>query len=443
MSGSELQAIMELVLPEDVLMEAVEAAGFVQRRRKREALKFLRAMLLSAASPSGGRQADIMRTYFERQGGAPVARGSFYDWFGPALERVLERLAQRVLAQVRQQEPDLPGPLLGCVDDWLIVDSTTVRLDDRLQADYPGTGEYAALKVHKTLSVGCGTVVDYHFSPAREHDSPHLELDESWREKGLLVDLGYASLERLRQCQRYGVRIVIRLKQGWKPKVERIVRGDLSRTFAPGTDLELVLQDPSLVLGNCIDADVTVGADRIPMRLIGVLIPGKGYYFYLTNLPRSVGPRQIAELYRVRWEVELNNKLDKSSHRLDEIDSCKPAAVRALIHATMISSMLVGLIVHQHNLEIAREATDPDGTRTRAPLHHGLVARELASCGHRVAAALDQGPLADAAEWAHLAKVIVFLGTDTNWRHKPSVLDRMRGYRVMPSRRTQRIRAGP
>jgi hypothetical protein len=268
MSGSELQAIMELVLPEDVLMEAVEAAGFVQRRRKREALKFLRAMLLSAASPSGGRQADIMRTYFECQGGAPVARGSFYDWFGPALERVLERLAQRVLAYVRQQEPDLPGPLLGCVDDWLIVDSTTVRLDDRLQEDYPGTGDYAALKVHKTLSVGCGTVVDYHFSPAREHDSPHLELDESWRGKGLLVDLGYASLERLRQCQRYGVRIVIRLKQGWKPKVERIVRGDLSRTFAPGTDLELVLQDPYLVLGNCIDADVTVGADRysVPHR---------------------------------------------------------------------------------------------------------------------------------------------------------------------------------
>jgi hypothetical protein len=108
------------------------------------------------------------------------------------LERVLERLAQRVLAYVRQQEPDLPGSLLGCVKDWRIVDSTTVRLDDRLQQDYPGTGDDAALKVHKTLSAGCGTVVDYHLSPARAHDSPHLAIDEAWRGTGLLVDLGYA-----------------------------------------------------------------------------------------------------------------------------------------------------------------------------------------------------------------------------------------------------------
>lgn len=133
-------------------MEAVEAAGVVQRRRKREALKFLRAMLLAAASPAGGRQADIMRTYFEPQGGAPAARGSFYDWSGPALERVMARLSQRVLAHVRQQEPDLPGPLLGCVAEWRIMDSTTVRLDDRLKKDYPATGDYVALKVHYNLA---------------------------------------------------------------------------------------------------------------------------------------------------------------------------------------------------------------------------------------------------------------------------------------------------
>ena len=38
------------------------------------------------------------------------------------------------------------------------------------------------------------------------------------------------------------------------------------------------------------------------------------------------------------WEIEINNKLDKSSHRLDEIDARKPAAVHALIHASRPSS---------------------------------------------------------------------------------------------------------
>jgi hypothetical protein len=58
MTGDELKAIMETVLPDSVLNRVVEAAGFEQRERKRDALMFLRAMLISGASPSGGRQAD-------------------------------------------------------------------------------------------------------------------------------------------------------------------------------------------------------------------------------------------------------------------------------------------------------------------------------------------------------------------------------------------------
>jgi hypothetical protein len=173
------------------------------------------------------------------------------------------------------------------------------------------------------------------------------------------------------------------------------------------------------------------------------LVPKHGYCFYLTNLPRSIGPRQVADLYRVRWEVELSNNLDKSSHRLDEIDARKPAAVNALVHATVISSMLVGLIVHRNNLTIARDATTPDGTRTQPPLHHGLVARGLATSAFRLTDMLDQGPLTEAAEWDRQADVLRFMGHDTNWRRKPSVLDQMRGYKVMPSQRKQRIRAGP
>lgn len=39
--------------------------------------------------------------------------------------------------------------ILGTVADWRIVDSTTIKLDDELIAEWPGTLDYAALKVHK------------------------------------------------------------------------------------------------------------------------------------------------------------------------------------------------------------------------------------------------------------------------------------------------------
>ena len=128
-----------------------------------------------------------------------------------------------------------------------------------LHGDFPGTGAYAAIKVHKILSVGCGAPVRYHFSPAREHDSRHLQIDESWRGYGLLADLAYASVAHLRACNTYEVRFVIRLKENWKPKVDYIARGQVTQEFFPGTDLDALLEAETLVLdGRAIDADVLV-----------------------------------------------------------------------------------------------------------------------------------------------------------------------------------------
>jgi hypothetical protein len=213
----------------------------------------------------------------------------------------MEALALRTLAYARAQQVDLPGPLSG-VKDWSIVDSTTIKVRDALREEFPGTSDYAALQVHKVLSVGCGAPVRYHFSPAREHDSPHLQIDESWRGYGLLADLAYASLAHLQACETYDVRFIIRLKDHWKPKVEYIARGQVTREFFPGTELDALLAEDILRLdGRAIDADVRVGGrtNPRPLRLVGVQTP-KGYCCFLTNLPPRIGPRQVADLYRVR-----------------------------------------------------------------------------------------------------------------------------------------------
>jgi hypothetical protein len=427
MLGAELRQIMVTMLPDHVLAEVAVATGFHQRDRKRDAVKFLRTMLIAASSPAGGRQADIMRHYFEM--GAPrVVRGTFYDWFGPPLEEALTVLKDIALEWARAQPVDLPG-ILGGVRDWRIVDSETVLLDERLVAEYPSTGDHAALKIHKTMSVGTGMTIDYHLSPARDHDSPHLTIDENWRGYGLLVDLGYASVARLRACQTHGVTVVIRLKDDWKPKVQRVARADLKKTFVPGTDLDLFLDGVYLELGNVVDLDVTVGTDNLPMRLVGIRVPGKGYRFYLTNADRSLGPHQIADIYAVRWEIETNNKLDKSSHRLDEIDARRGAAVRAMVHASLISSILVNAIVHTHNRATPTKAN----VRTRPPLHAGLVARMLATSAFHIADTFERDADDATAEWNKLADAIVFIGEDPNWRRRPSILDQLRGWRAAPT----------
>lgn len=440
MRGEDVKEIFEAILPEEALMEVVRAAGLQQRERKLDALRLLRAMIIAAASGHGGRQADILRVYLHGFNSETirVVRGGFYSWFGEPLERVMSQVSGLALSYARSRRRDLPGFLGDCADDWLIVDSTTVRLDKKLAKEYPGAGDYAALKVHKLFSVGLGTTIAYHLSPAKEHDAKHLQIDESWAGKGLLADLGYASLKLIADCEWCGAHYVIRLKSNWKPRVQKIRRGEVNKTFVAGSDLDLLLEQEVIALnGKVIDAEVRIGgaANEVFARLAGVPTP-KGYCFYLTSLPPTVGPQQVATLYRVRWEIESDNKLDKSCHRLDEIGAQTGPSVRALVHASMTASIIICLLAHAHRLEEGSHKRPRP--RTVPPIHPQALGRMVASACHSIAAVFElTGPAAQAA-WRRLANAFYLMGQDPNWRRRPSVLDELRGYRrhPKPSRNT-------
>jgi hypothetical protein len=439
--GSDVRSVFEAVLPDQALQDAMDAAGFQERRRALDGLEFLRAMVISAAQGDGGRQAAVLKHYFE-QGHQGTARSSQYGWFSPALERTMERVRDRALSYANSLEPDLPGWIGRHVRDWHIVDSCTVRLSDELVSQYPSTGDHAALKVHKRFSVGVGTTVGYHLSPAREHDARHLRLDESWRGLGLLADLGYASHDLLRHCAQFEVRYVLRLKDNWKPKVRSIVAGDVTRTFLKGADFDALLDEEVLRLsGSAIDANVTLGqgSERIPARLVGVRHEGT-YRYYLTNLPRDISPDKVSQLYRVRWEIELDNKLDKSCMQLDEITSSKGHTARALVHASIVASMLVCLLAYHHR---AREAAPSARRRRRErpPIHPQAAGRMMVVLAHRIAAAFALEGRAAQREWDFIAERLVFMGQDPNWRRRPSVLDQLRGWIVEPASRNRPLKS--
>jgi IS4 transposase len=138
----------------------------------------------------------------------------------------------------------------------------------------------------------------------------------------------------------------------------RVNRGDVQRRFFDGADFDTLIEDEVLVLqGRAVDASVTVGSGSnvLALRLVGVE-SSKGYCWYLTNIAGRYGPHQIASLYRVRWEIELSMKLDKSVHHLSasgENVGRNIQAVRALLHAALIASVIAGLIAHRYNHAVA------------------------------------------------------------------------------------------
>lgn len=441
--GEDVRGVFEAVLADESIARLVETAGLQERQRKLEAVQLVRAMVIAAATGYGGRQADVMRLYIDN-GARRVARGGFYAWFNERLEATLAGLAQNALEFTRKQAVDLPALLSRHATDWHIVDSSTIKLDDALKDIYPGTGDYAALKVHKRFSVGVGTTVDYHLSPAREHDAPHLKLDESWRGLGLLVDLGYASLQLIADCETHGVRFVMRLKDSWKPKVEHLARGEVKGLLFRGTDLDALLEEETIALrGRVIDAYVTIGAGAraVKCRLVAVPAPDGAYRFYLTNLPPEVGPHQVSDIYRIRWEIESDNKLDKSCNHIDNVRAQTAHAVRALVHASIVSSMLACLISHRHRLKESRPVRGQQ--RTHAPIHPQSLARSMGASAMRIAAALELTGTAAKREWQTIAENLQHLGQDPNWRRNPSILDQMRGWKITPGRARRAKLASP
>ena len=183
MTGDELRAHLREVLDAEAIATLAAKYRIQQRERKLDVFEFVVALILAGGTHEGGRQYDVLRTYVAN--GAPrIVRGTFYAWFTEPLLELLANLLDRAIA-VGQRQTKLLSGILGGVSDWRVFDSTTVKLDDKLVDTFPGAGDYAALKIHKEWSVGTGNLLAYKITPAREHDSPHLVVDEHRRGTGL------------------------------------------------------------------------------------------------------------------------------------------------------------------------------------------------------------------------------------------------------------------
>jgi len=422
MDGTILRETLQAILPSEKIHQAAKDIGVVQRARKLDLEKLVASLVLSAGSDDSGVLADAMRRY-KGETGDDIVRGAFYGWLDDELAELMEWLLDSAISYAASLPVHLPG-ILGGVDDWVAFDSETVTLRPALADVFPASGTAAGVKVHKELSIGRGCMTACHFSPAREHDSPHLVIDERYRGKGLLADLGYVSIERLRRCDRNDTKYVVRLSEGWKPRIDRIFRGDVQGEFFPGADFDVLLADEVIALdGRCVDAEVVIGTGSHSVTCRLVMIPGpKEYLIYLTNLPRGThGPKQIGDLYRVRWEIESDNKLDKSGAQLDQIRATTENSVRIQLYAKLLHSLLVDILVHRDNLERVE-----GNIARRAPLHRLVLAYAIRACHwHLLASHLDATTPDE--QWERLARRISDDARDPNWRNRPSVLDRLLG----------------
>ncbi len=87
--------------------------------------------------------------------------------------------------------------------------------------------------------------------------------------------------------------------------------------------------------------------DPRDFRIVGVYNEETGeYHCYVTDLsPDDFSAEEIADIYRLRWVIELLFKLLKSFCHLDHVDTKDPNALRTHIYASLIASTVLYVLL--------------------------------------------------------------------------------------------------
>lgn len=335
----------------ETILEAGRRLGVVERSRKLRLPELVQATVLTLTGPPG-EQTSIFSSYLTLAG-VPVKTSAFYGWFDADFAALLAELAERARAAVRAVEATLPGPQAGSVLDRLgplrLTDSTAITLSKLARGWAPATSpKRGGIKLHGIVTLDSPVPVALHPGAQREHDSK--AFDEAALRSGelLLADLGYLDHAREVRLLRRGVQVLRRLKGSENPRIVEVLRGLADRERCKGMTLTAALESEALRFGETIDLRVELRGDEgaaEQVRVVGVLGPDGETRWYQTSVPETVlSAEEVAEVYALRWEIELLWKAFKSGLGLDRIASWRPSAVLALVNAKVIAMCMARLL---------------------------------------------------------------------------------------------------
>ena len=327
------------------------STGFARRLREVTPHRLVVALIGALAGRRVRFLADVLRTFNALNGRSlcykpfhnQLAKAEFPLFMKAVFEQVLARLVHRVI------EP-LPGEALGRFEDILIHDGTSFAVDKHLCHTFPGRFTQthpASIEIHATMSVLRDDVVKVTIAADSVSERALAPVPDSLKGKLLLADRGYSDVAYCGAIDRAGGYFLFQFRYGSNPTVTGcIVKGRVRQ--------DLVGRKLNDVLARCRgrDADLDVewnrGGTITRVRLILLRRQGRVRQVMLgTNLDREdFSASVLAQLYRLRWQIELVFKQWKSYTNLHGLPTKKPGIVEGLIWATLTASMVKRYFAH-------------------------------------------------------------------------------------------------
>lgn len=219
------------------------------------------------------------------------------------------------------------------------VDSTTIDLCMSVFRWALFRSTKSGIKVHTQIDIITEIPVFYRITNAKVHDSRAMDWIEFESNACYIFDRGYFDLARLFAIHLCGAFFVIREKGN--PEFE-ILDGE-----------DMLDGEDGVLLDQTIRFTGKRNADNYPAVLRRIVYYaadlGRSFVYYTNNF--YLAAKDIALLYRYRWQVELFFKWIKQHLRVKRFWGDIENAVRIQIHVAIITYCLVAIIEHDLKLD--------------------------------------------------------------------------------------------
>lgn len=347
-------------------VEAVaKRTGFVQRASKLTGMKFLQAMVFSTLEEPEMSLSTLRQSCLDA--GVSISEQGLDERLNASSVCFLREMFQQAMSQFRTQE-GVGIAILQQFAKVYLVDSTQIALPATMSKLFPGAlGDECAgsLKVQLVFEYLNGYFAKLEESNGRQPDQGyrgHWSLIE--KNALFLFDLGYFVLETFKTIANQGAFFLSRFQPQTALLTLEGERIDLKQLLAQQTT-------PLAEYEVCIGSRAQ---HRIPTRLILIRLPQEvadrnrqkarnnarrhgrtpsqdylkllDWAFFITNLPpQRLHPEHVAQLYRIRWQIELVFKLAKSFAGLSTITSRRPERVLSEFYAKLIGLLLTYFLI--------------------------------------------------------------------------------------------------
>jgi len=331
---------------DDVLRWAREV-GALERLREIHPADMCLALTNCAMGDETRSIATARRAFFTLTGFMPE-ESSFYKRFNEGLVVLMKRLFERaVAAGTLEQRQVLAAALEGSgIIDVEAIDGSQITLPAAASDRFPSTNEnHGGVKLTAALSVLFQTINSVALTDARTHDRKALKLPRWIHGLLCLLDRGYADHRLWATIEDRRGYFLTPLKSSTMPRISAV------RSGVGKAHVGKALSEELRYFGEVdVDADFSVRKrGRRTFRVVRVpvnrdLPDGRVetvYLWFATNLPPELfSPRQLATIYRFRWEVEQLFRTLKMVGRLDHLRSANPHVIHTFIYATLLGMVL-------------------------------------------------------------------------------------------------------